>query len=128
MAKKTVTKEMLNKCGECSLTLAERFMVLNARVKDLGFQGLGEYLGVHRVTVSGWVTGKRMPDAAACKKLLEICTPLVSAAELSGSPSPGRGRPKKEKEVELDILKPMPRQKQKPVAKPDVEEADDWGF
>jgi hypothetical protein len=68
------------------------------------------------------MTGKRLPDAKAVAKILEIGQPLLSGEMLvggkgeGGTPAnPGRGRPKK---GELDVLKPVPSAKAKPAANP----------
>jgi len=133
MAKNVTSAQSLASIGVPDLTTAEKIMVLNNRIKALGYSGLGEYVGVHRVTVSGWMTGKRLPDAAAATKILEIGQPLLSPESLVGgkgeggpAANPGRGRPKKDI-PKLTPKIPKGKVRTPPAATPEGDD-EEWDF
>lgn len=136
MAKKVTSGKLPTEIGKVDLTVAERFQILNNRVKAYGYSGLGEYVGVHRVTVSGWMTGKKLPDPGSVEKILQVSGELLTGEMLveatkSGKvpANEGRGKPKNSiPKLTPQIPKSRTKADKPIIAYAAPSEDDDWDF
>lgn len=82
MAKLPSITELQAIASKERLTMGEKIRILNERLKDAGYVGLGEYVGVHRVTVSGWMRGLKRPNKTQIQKIVDLASPFLTAEEM----------------------------------------------